>query len=288
MAGTPTRTYAFCRDIMRRGGSTFRSAFLVLPAEQRAALEVVYAFFRVADDLIDRSPSPDGAALEAWRVEQHKALGQGMAEPQTALGRQLKEVARRYPLALEDFEQVLDGIASDIACPRYRHFDELRRYCEKVSGAVGLACLPIFGVAHENREARVYALELGTALQLTNILRDLGEDAARGQIYLPTEDLHRFGVDDAELKRTIPTPKLRALITFEVARARMLFQSARCRLGPEDRLRLLPVEVMADIYEALLGDIEREGGRHNGRPLRVRRRTKIFSLLAYLFERARA
>jgi 15-cis-phytoene synthase len=246
---------AYCRKLTERSRSNFYYAFLFLPRERREALYAVYAFCRLVDDAADdaASPAEAQAGLARWRAELERVfLG---ATPDSEVGRQLARAVRRFPIRREDLEAVIEGCEWDATRHRYATWEELRGYCYRVASAVGLMCIEIFG--HEDPRARDYAIDLGLALQLTNILRDVDEDAARGRIYLPQEDLAAFGVSEADLLAGRRTAAVSRLLAFEAQRARAHYLSARAAIGAQEKARLVVAEIMGDIYYSLLEELER-------------------------------
>jgi phytoene synthase len=269
--GAPDDSIAYCRQLVRRSRSNFSYAFMFLPLDQEDALEAVYAFCRVVDDAVDE---PIGRGeVGAWREELLRAFGQGGGAPQTPIGIALAESAARFPIRLADLERVVEGVSGDLGRTRYASWAELRDYCERVASAVGLVCIEIFG--HSTARSRRYATELGVALQLTNILRDVAADARRGRIYLPLEDLARFGVSEDDVLERRCTRGFQALMRFEIVRARTLYQTARASVDEADRQRLFVAEIMADIYLALLDQIERSQRDIMAVAPRLRRRRKL-------------
>jgi len=252
--------------------TNFYYSFLVLPAAKRQAILAVWDFCRAVDDAVDEVPAgaPPGAAqaaLDFWRAEVARCFGgESPASPQ---GRALQPVASRFPLPRRPFEELIDGVAMDAGAPRYATFDDLRRYCYLVASTVGLMCLEIFG--YRNPGARDYAVELGVALQLTNILRDVPKDLERGRLYLPLEDLARAGCSEDDLRAGRLTPAVIALLRQQGDRARLFFARARAALPREDRVSLAAAEIMAAIYEAILTRIERRGYDVFSEPVRVPR-----------------
>jgi phytoene synthase len=247
------------RGIARRSRSSFYYAFLFLPREKREALDAVYSFCRLVDDAADEAVSPDDARarLAAWRRALDQVYGAAEAPDCDPVVVELRRAVRRFPIRRADLEAVIEGCEWDAVRTRYETWDELRAYCLRVASAVGLACIEIFGYTDER--TRDYAVDLGIALQLTNIVRDVDEDAARGRIYLPREDLRAFGVDEAALLagRAEPAP-LERLLAFEAGRARLHFLRARATIGRAERDRLVVAEIMGDIYYALLERLERQ------------------------------
>jgi phytoene synthase len=249
--------YAFCRDVAKRSSSNFYPAFRLLTAPRRDALCAVYAFCRFVDDLADESEGQAGAAqgkaslLERWREEVHVAFD---GRPTRPVSRALADAARRYPLDRAHFLELIRGVEMDLTQKRYQSFDELRGYCYRVASAVGLLCIEIFG--YSNPSARQYAVDLGIAFQLTNILRDVLEDGARGRLYLPLDDLRQFDCSEDEVLAGRYTPQLAALLAFECGRARAYYLRAAGALAAEDRSSLATAEAMRRIYERLLDRIE--------------------------------
>ncbi len=247
------RSYAYCERLARREAGNFYPAFRLLPRQERLAMCALYAFLRIADDLGD---GPGDAAdkrrqLAAWRLGFDKALA---GQYTHRLHAALHHTIATHAIPPEYLHAVLDGVAMDLAPVGYATFADLRLYCYRVASAVGLACIHIWGFREER--AKTYAENAGLAFQLTNILRDLGEDAARGRVYLPREDLDRFGYAPARLKRGERDEGFQALMQFEVNRARAFYEAA-WPLGP-----LLPPAgravflVLARTYRALLEAIE--------------------------------
>jgi phytoene synthase len=247
-----------CRTVTKASRSNFGFAFFFLPPAKREALYAIYAFCRLTDDLVDEagaaSPGEALARLQTWRGELDACLRGEGAHP---VMQHLAEAIRAYRIPHRYFFDLLDGVEMDLVRRRYASFAELGTYCYRVAGAVGLMCIEVFG--YTRPETRTYAERLGTAFQLTNILRDVGSDAARGRLYLPLEDLARFGCTEDEVLEGRPTPAVRELLSFEAARARELYESARAVLPAADRRPMLPAEIMAAIYRRLLARIE-EGG----------------------------
>ena len=226
--------YARCAEITRRSSSNFYYAFMLLPAERRRALHAVYAFCRFIDDIADDEGARDAAALlKRWREEVDRVYA---GAPTRAISRALADSARHFNIPREHFDEIITGVEMDLTRNRYETFDELRQYCYRVASAVGLICIEIFG--YTNPEARVYAESLGIACQLTNILRDVKEDAQKGRIYLPQEDLARFGVSESEILGGVYSDAFIRLMEFEARRAREFYQRAQLSFPQEARLRL--------------------------------------------------
>jgi len=257
--------YARCAEVTRQSSSNFYYAFMLLPAERRRALYAVYAFCRFVDDIADDGAVAQPAMLlERWREELRKVFNGAVERP---VSRALADNVRRFNIPQRYFEEVIDGVEMDLTRKRYATFAELSLYCRRVASAVGLICIEIFG--YRNPATRVYAERLGLAFQLTNILRDVREDAARDRIYLPLEDLARFGVSEREILQSAYTPGFNQLMEFEAARARQFYQEAAAALAPEDKSAMVAAEGMRLIYRALLERISRSGYRVFDRRLSV-------------------
>jgi len=244
--------YALCRDVTKRSSSNFYYAFHLLGPAQRNALYAVYAFCRFVDDIADDTGRRDPAQLlERWRAEL-TAVYEG--RPAHPIGVALADAARRFPLDKQHFADLIRGVEMDLSRTRYETFDALHEYCYLVASTVGLLCIEIFG--YRNPGARDYALDLGIAFQMTNILRDVHEDAGRGRIYLPLEDLAHFDCTEDDLLGGHYSPRVAALMAFECGRARAYYLRARGALASGDRGSLAPAEAMRLIYERLLHRIE--------------------------------
>jgi len=243
----------FCSTLTKVSRSNFYYAFLFLPKAQREAMYAVYAFCRSVDDAVDMGEEPalQRRELDRWRQEVVRCY-EGV--PRDPVAERLAQAVRTFPIPRAALEEIIAGVQMDLERSSYETFEELSLYCYRVAGAVGLCCIEIFG--HTDPRARDYAINLGTALQLTNILRDLGADAQRGRVYLPQEDLRRFGVSGEDLKAGRYSPEFVALMRFETARAREFYARARAALPRKDERRLFAAEIMGRIYYSLLRDIE--------------------------------
>jgi 15-cis-phytoene synthase len=240
---------------------------LILPRARRDAIVAVWDFCRAVDDAVDEAmPGESGALTPAARAAAAAELAQWRAEidrcftggePVTSQGRALAPLVPAYQLRREPFDDLIDGVEMDLRHDRYATFDELVEYCRRVASAVGLVCVQIFGCREP--AARDYAINLGMALQLTNIVRDVGSDLTRGRIYLPQEDLQRFGVSDHELATGRVTDAVRALLAFQCARAREYFVRAARVLPQNEARRLVAAQIMGAIYAEILRRVERNG-----------------------------
>jgi len=247
---------------MKRRDTNFYYSFVVLPDAQRRAIVAVWDFCRAVDDAVDEKAGEPGdpqrradaaAELAQWRRELDACFaGRDCATEQ---GRNLIVHVAKFGLPRKSFEDVIDGVEMDVDARRYATFEDLREYCLRVASAVGLICLDIFGA--RDARSRQYAIDLGLALQLTNILRDLGRDLRGGRLYLPLEDLARFGVTEDDLRTGAITGPIRALLDFEARRARDFFARAAAGMPRPDARRLVAARIMGAIYFDLLERIER-------------------------------
>lgn len=249
--------YERCAQVTRRSSSNFYYAFMLLPPDRRRALYAVYAFCRFVDDIADDESIRDPALLlHRWREELERVYD---GAPTRAVPRALAHSARRFNIPRAHFEEVIAGVEMDLSRKRYATFEDLRLYCFRVASAVGLICVEIFG--YQNPSAKTYAENLGIAFQITNILRDVREDADRGRIYLPLEDLARFNVGEDEILRGVYSSNFVQLMDFEAKRAQEFYDLAQNALAPEDRSTLLTAEAMRLIYGALLERIVKSNYR---------------------------
>lgn len=239
--------------------TSFYYSFLVLPPDQRRAIIAVWDFCRAVDDAVDEGDAPGAMppreAVAYWRAELARCYSG--AAPETPQGQRLQPFIREFDLPRQAFEDVVDGVAMDLDHSRYETFDELLEYCRRVASAVGLICIRIFRC--ESEAATEYALHLGVALQLTNILRDVKGDLERGRVYLPLEDLRAHGCAVEDLAAGRMTEPVRRLLAFECQRARELYARAVAARPARDRRRLVAAEIMRAVYAATLVRIERRG-----------------------------
>ena len=272
--------------------TSFYFAFLTLPAPKRRAILAVFDFCRAVDDGVDleHDPSRAAAAVARWRDEVERIFSS--AGPRTAEGRELKTHVAACGLTRGNFDALIDGVEMDIAPRRFPTFADLEPYCHRVASAVGLMCIEVFGVA--DPRARDYARDLGVALQLTNILRDVGADYVNGRVYVPQEDFDRFGVSDADIAREvahagsgIENGQVRAMLESQAARAREFFSRAVAALPDSERSTLVAAETMREIYAELLGRIERAGYDVFSTTVRVPRLVRV-GLAARTWWRSRA
>ena len=251
--------YAYCRRITQHSSSNFYYAFRLLPWDRHNALCAFYAFCRFVDDIADQPDEgqPHGQKervaqlLNTWREELDRCYA---AQPRHPISQALADAVRRFPIRQEDLSGIIDGVEMDLSRTRYQTFSELYEYCYRVASLVGLVCIEIFG--YQALQTREYAINLGVAFQLTNILRDVGEDAQRARIYLPLEDLARFGYSEQELLDGVYNEPFLRLMTFEAERAQDYYRRAVSLLASQDRRSLVAAEAMRLIYRRLLKKIE--------------------------------
>lgn len=261
---TPWHLRDRTRDFRRRFSKTIQSnffySFLFLPKPKRDAIIDVYSFCRAVDDVVDEIAEPETSGhaaekakleLDKWRAE-IDCLYAGRPTRPTA--RNLQTVLERFPMPKEYFEEMINGCQMDLSHHRYETFAELYQYCYRVASITGLMCIEIF--TYKSPQTREYAVSLGIALQLTNILRDLKEDAARGRIYLPQEDLRRFGYSEHDLANSVVNDNFRALMKFECDRARSFYRQADELFPVKDQVTMTAAVTMGKIYFRLLEQIE--------------------------------
>ena len=248
----------YCQQKAAKSGSSFYYSFLFLPPPRRRAITALYAYCREVDDVVDEvaDPAVARAKLAWWRQEVAKIYA---GTPQHPVALALVPIVRDFDLPEAHLQLVIDGMAMDLEQTRYLDFATLERYCHRVAGVVGLMSASIFG--YTDPATLGYARDLGIAFQLTNICRDVGEDARRGRIYLPQEDLTRFGVAPSSLLRADYGEPFAKLMAFEVDRAREWYARALAQLPAVDRRSQRTGLIMAGIYQTLLTEIARDGYR---------------------------
>ncbi len=248
----------YCAARAARSGSSFYYSFLFLPQERRRAIVALYAFCREVDDVVDETADASVARtkLAWWRNEIAAVFDGGAQHPVT---RALAGVVVRFGLQRSHFEEIIDGMQMDLDQNRYASFADLSLYCHRAAGVVGLLSARIFGYTHP--VTLDYAHDLGVAFQLTNIVRDIGEDARRGRIYIPLDEMARYGVTSTDVLQCRETDAMRELLRFQIARARSYYRQALEKLPPADRRAQRAGLIMAAIYRRLLDEIESEGTR---------------------------
>jgi len=248
----------YCQQKAAASGSSFYYSFLFLAAPRRRAITALYAFCREVDDVVDETAEMQIAAakLAWWRAEVANLY---RGNPQHPVTRALQPFIQEYALSQEHLNEIIDGMEMDLTQTRYLDWAALERYCHRVAGVVGLLAARIFGY----RDARTleYARDLGIAFQLTNIIRDVGEDARKNRIYLPMDELKRFDVPAADILNARETPQFNALMRFQDERARGWYDKALAALAAQDRRAQRPGLIMAAIYKALLDEIGRDDFR---------------------------
>ena len=265
-------SYSACRTLTRQAGSSFYYPLWLLSREKRRAMWALYAYMRHTDDLGDNSASADvrRAALDRWRNSLERALAGEFDGP---IWPAVADAVTRFAIPKEHLHAVIDGVAMDVEGAQYGTFADLEVYCHRVASAVGLACIHIWGFS--DPAALVPARQCGVAFQLTNVLRDLKEDAAQGRVYLPREDLVRFDYTFDDLRRGVYDGRFAALLEFEIARARTFFREAETLPRWLDRDARPVYAAMLGIYRELLEQIQRRGSDFFRRPVRVSRWRKL-------------
>ena len=247
----------YCQEKCAASGSSFYYSFLFLPPVRRQAIMALYAFCREVDDVVDECNDPALASTKlVWWRQEVERIADG--QPQHPVGLALKAVDKSISLPTEQLLEIIDGMEMDLVQSRYLDFKGLSLYCYRVASVVGLLAAEIFG--YTDRQTQKYAHDLGMAFQLTNIIRDVGEDARRGRIYLPMDELQRFNVPAADILNSRPTEAFAALMQFQIERARGFYEQAFAALPAADRRQQKPGLVMAAIYRSLLEEIAAEPG----------------------------
>ena len=248
--------YADCRSITRREAKNFYYAVVTLPKEKRKAIYAAYAFCRQCDDSVDDAASPEAklSAL-AYMQDNLEAAYQGRAATPVFLA--LSDTAERYAIPQEYFSEIIRGVESDLVKTRYRDFNELREYCYRVASVVGLVCLQIF--QYRDEAAREYAVDLGLAMQLTNIMRDVREDWNMGRVYLPQDEMARFGYTEEQLGAGVHNDALVKLLRFQGQRARSYYRSGFRLLPYLSRTSRACPAALGAIYSRVLDRIEASG-----------------------------
>ena len=252
------------QSVVKNSKSNFASSFRFLSGEKRDALDSIYAYCRITDDLVDLAPTPEEAKqkLDAWRKETLKAFKESTDDP---VLRELAETVRIFHIPQEYFQQLLEGVRMDLEIKVYGTFEELYTYCYKVASVVGLMCIEVFG--YKDPKTKEYAVNLGVAFQITNILRDIRSDSGRGRIYVPAEDLYKFALKSEDLLtlsgsssdiKPEKAKQLRELVNFECKRAEFYYRKAKECLDTKDRSNLVAAEVMSAVYRAILVKIKND------------------------------
>jgi phytoene synthase len=246
----------YCQDKAAASGSSFTSSFRFLPQDKRRAMTALYAYCREVDDVVDECSDANVArtTLNWWRHEVAAIYG---GKPTHPVCQALVPVVRQFKLAQEHLQEIIDGMEMDLDQPRYADFKSLQLYCYRVASVVGLLSAEIFG--YTDRQTLKYAHDLGIAFQLTNIIRDVGEDARRNRIYLPMDEMQQFGVTAADILNGRETENLHKLMAFQIERARRYYQQAFDHLPAVDRKAQRAGLIMAAIYQAVLDEVVASG-----------------------------
>ena len=250
----------YCHQKAAESHSSFLSGFRFLSVEKRNAITVLYAFCRELDDVVDGCTDPNVAqiTLNWWCSDLEKVFNNEM--PEHPVHQALKDIRASFDLPKNEFEALIDGMQMDLEQARYGSFDELKLYCHRVAGVVGRLIARILGFS--NPKTLEYADKMGLALQLTNIIRDVGEDARQGRIYLPIEEMQKFDVPANVIMQCKPTDNFAKLMRFQVNRARETYREAMLLLPAEDKKSQKVGLIMAAIYYALLNEIDRDGAQN--------------------------
>jgi phytoene synthase len=281
----PNHVFAETEDELTfstQGSTSFHYSFGFLPREEREAIRTVYAFARRIDDIVDDDPSLDPEVvtrkrqrLQWWRT-QIEAMYDPNADASSAVSA-LGAVIRRFTIPKQYFLTIIDGCERDLVQHRYATFAELKEYCYSVASAVGLISIEIFGYKQE--QTRQYAIHLGYALQLTNILRDVKADKDRGYIYIPLEDLERFKLTEADIYNEVYDERFVSMMEYQAKRAREYYHHARALLRPDERLTMVAAEIMDAIYYRLLDKIELNDFNVYEKKIRVNTLHKVITAL---------
>lgn len=248
----------YCQEKAAASGSSFYYSFLFLPTAKRQAITALYAFCREVDDIADECQDIQTAytKLNWWRDEITRLYA---GQPQHPVSHALSPAIKQYQLAQELFMEIIDGMQMDLEQDRYQNFSQLQLYCYRVASVVGLLSAEILG--YQNRKTLKYAHDLGLAFQLTNIIRDVGEDARRGRIYLPLDEMAQFGVSETDILHGHQSEKIQALMEYQISRAQQLYDKAMSQLPTEDKASQRTGLIMAAIYRTLLNEIAQDGAQ---------------------------
>jgi phytoene synthase len=266
--------------ITRQSKSNLALAFISLGRERKRDITVFYAFCRVIDDIADSSEL--SVVEKRVRLAKWRQMLRATSPDEPFLARDVRQLIAKYSLPLDMLEEIIAGVEMDLSTLRYPSFEELRIYCYRVASAVGLVSIEIFG--YRNPRCKQYAIELGLALQMTNIIRDVGKDLQNGRIYLPQEDLSRFHYSENELTKRQYNERFVQLMEFQASHARQFFAGAAAALPVEDRRAMAPAEIMASVYRGLLRRIELDKFRVFEKEYRLSKLEKAGRIAAQLFK----
>jgi phytoene synthase len=246
----------YCQQKAVASGSSFYYSFLFLPPERRRAITALYAYCREVDDVVDECADASVARIKLawWRDEIGKLYA---GHPQHPVSKALAPAVTAYDIEQQHMLELIDGMTMDLDYNRYPDFDTLKLYCHRVAGVVGLMSASIFG--YSDKQTLEYAPELGLAFQLTNIIRDVGEDARRNRIYLPLDELEKFGVTEGDIQTARESENFQKLMAFQIERALSHYDTAFAKLPSADRKPQMPGIIMAGIYRTLLEEIRDDG-----------------------------
>jgi len=274
------KTHVNAARITRQSKSNLALAFISLGRERKRDITIFYAFCRVIDDIADSSElnvAQKRVRLEAWRK-----MVRAASADEPSLAREVRSLIDKYSLPPGMLDEIIAGVEMDLNISRYATFEELRVYCYRVASAVGLVSIEIFG--YRNPRCKEYALELGLALQMTNIIRDVGKDLQDGRIYLPQEDLARFNYSEIELRDRQYNERFIDLMKFEAARAWGFFSRATAALPFEDRRAMVPAQIMSSVYRGLLRRMELDKFRVFEKEYRLSKTEKAGRIAAQLLK----
>jgi phytoene synthase len=266
--------------ITRQSKSNLALAFISLGRERRRDITIFYAFCRVIDDVADDVDL--GADKKKCRLDKWRGWLRAATPDEPELARDLRALIDKYSIPPELLGEIIDGVEMDLSIKRYARFEDLRVYCYRVASAVGLVSIEIFG--YRNPACKEYAVQLGLALQMTNIIRDVGKDLRDGRIYLPQKDLMRFNYSEAELQDRQYNERFVRLIEFEAQRAKEFFARAAAVLPREDRQSMVAAQIMSSVYRALLNRMERDGFRVFEKEYRLGKLAKAGRIAAQLLK----
>ena len=246
----------YCKQKVAQSGSSFTVSFIFLPKPKRDAMTALYAFCREVDDVVDECTDYNVAQIKLnwWKTEIANLYA---SKPQHPVSKALQPFVAQFNLSQEHFLEIIDGMEMDLKFNRYEDFKQLQLYCYRVASCVGLLTVQIFG--YQNRKTLKYAHDLGMAFQLTNIVRDVGEDARRGRIYLPLDELKKAKVSEEDILKGAETPQIKELMEFQIERAESFYDKALRELPAEDAKQQRAGLMMAAIYRTLLREIKMDG-----------------------------
>lgn len=264
-----TQSYAYCEQVAKTQARNFYYSFITLPPERKAAMCAIYAFMRYSDDVSDEAAADvsKAAQMRQWRAALDRAFAGDYGDSRILPA--FHDTVCRYQIPARYFHELIDGTEMDLTKNRYETFAELHQYCYRVASVVGFVCIHVWGFDPADGKALQYAEACGLAFQLTNILRDVKEDVDRDRIYLPQEDLRRFGVTETELKQGLLTENFRNLMKFEADRAKAYYEQAKALFPLIDAPGRPTLAIMMKIYRGILDSIERNNYDVHTRRARV-------------------